>query len=55
MTYDEVNEFFERCILPNLPPDDDIWHREAWNNYTDMLCKDGHITEDEYNTWDNPY
>lgn len=29
--------------------------REAWNNYTDSLCKDGMITERQYETWTNPY
>lgn len=25
--------------------------REAWNNYTDALCKDGRITTRQYETW----
>ena len=29
--------------------------REAWNNYTDGLCKDGMITEHQYDTWANPF
>lgn len=29
--------------------------REAWNNYTDMLCKDGRITQHQYDTWLNPF
>jgi len=29
--------------------------REAWNNYTDMLQKDGSITEKQYNEWSNPF
>ena len=29
--------------------------REAWNNFTDMLCKDGMITDSQYNRWSNPF
>lgn len=28
---------------------------EAWNNYTDALCKDGQITDRQYSTWVNPF
>jgi hypothetical protein len=34
---------------------DDIALREDFNNYTDMLCKDGTISEWAYNNWDNPF
>jgi len=27
---------------------------EAWNNFTDSLCKEGMITEDQCDTWDYP-
>jgi hypothetical protein len=29
--------------------------REAWNNYTDALQKDGLITRYQCDTWDNPF
>ena len=29
--------------------------REAWNNYTDSLCKDGKITPKQYATWAYPW
>jgi hypothetical protein len=29
--------------------------REAWNNFTDSLCKDGFITDSQYNRWSNPF
>ena len=35
--------------------DDVIAKREDWNNFTDMLCKCGDITENQYNTWTNPF
>ena len=28
---------------------------EAWNDYTDMLCKDGEITLKQYESWANPF
>lgn len=28
---------------------------EAWNIFTDGLCKDGEITVKQYESWDNPY
>jgi len=29
--------------------------RESWNNFTDSLCKDGMITDHQYNTWAQPF
>ena len=34
---------------------DKVALREGWNNYTDFLCKEGRITQKQYDTWDNPY
>ena len=39
----------------NYGEKDSIAKREAWNVYTDSLCKDGIITEHQYNTWANPF
>lgn len=33
---------------------DRIARREAWNNFTDALCKDGQITLSQYETWTHP-
>ncbi|MCA1800411.1 MAG: hypothetical protein LC650_03880 [Actinobacteria bacterium] len=27
---------------------------ESWNVFTDMLCKEGRITEEQYNDWSAP-
>ena len=27
---------------------------QAWNDYTDALCKDGKITDWQYNNWIHP-
>jgi len=29
--------------------------REAWNNWTDALCKEGRITRQQYETWEGPF
>ena len=34
---------------------DVIAKREEWNNYTDYLCKDGVITDSQYDRWTNPF
>lgn len=34
---------------------DKIARWEAWNNFTDMLCKDGQITDHQYSTWVSPF
>jgi hypothetical protein len=28
--------------------------RQAWNDFTDMLCKSGQITQNQYDTWLGP-
>jgi hypothetical protein len=34
---------------------DVVAKREAWNDFTDMLCKEGDITMNQYNNWSNPF
>ena len=34
---------------------DTIAKREAFNDYTDTLCKQGLITLKQYETWDQPF
>lgn len=40
---------------PELYRGDDCAKREYFNDYTDMLCKDGQITSHQYSTWSNPF
>jgi hypothetical protein len=35
--------------------DDNVAKCEAWNNYTDALCKERLISSKQYNTWSNPF
>ena len=57
-------EFYEgpRGSLPCFGPrgyegprGDVSWKREAWNNFTDSLCKDRQISSHQYDTWTNPF
>ena len=58
MTWNQACEDFENHVLPYTikayeqdgQPD---WpaRREAWNNWTDSLCKDGQISDWQYNNW----
>jgi hypothetical protein len=61
MTKREAERYFKGHILPSVKecyeldgqPDYPA-RREAWNNYTDALCKDGQITPRQYETWVHP-
>jgi len=55
MTKAQAFAEFRENILPHLPVGDIPAKCEAWNNYTDMLCKDRQITEKQYSTWCNPF
>jgi hypothetical protein len=55
MTYENAVDTFTADFLPSIPADDSIMQREAFNNWTDSLCKDGQITIYQYENWDNPF
>ncbi len=60
MTDAEVKEAFDEAypietFYSGGETIDYIARREAFNNYTDMLCKDGLITDEQYHEMDNPY
>lgn len=50
-----VLQWFKSEVLPNLRFKDTVAKCEAWNDYTDMLCKSGIITQKQYETWTNPF
>ena len=61
MTRDEAIEIFDNHILPlvkqNMEQDGvpDIPARcEAFNNWTDAMCKDGQISDWQYENWSPP-
>ena len=61
MTRDEAIEIFDNHILPivkqNMEPDgqiDEPARSEAWNNWTDAMCKDSQISDWQYENWTHP-
>ena len=44
-----IIEEFEQDEVPDIPA-----RSEAFNNWTDALCKDGEISEWQYNNWTHP-
>ena len=61
MTRDEAIEIFDNHILPivkqNMEHDgqiDEPARSEAWNNWTDAMCKDGQISDWQYENWTHP-
>lgn len=44
-----IQEQYEQDGRPDWPA-----RREAWNNFTDMLQKEGRITMRQYETWTHP-
>tara|TARA_R110001599_G_scaffold220632_1_gene419081 strand:+ start:4519 stop:4740 length:222 start_codon:yes stop_codon:yes gene_type:complete len=45
----DIANHYEKDGIPDIPA-----RREAFNNYTDSLCKDNLISEETYNTIDLP-
>lgn len=43
------------CIAYPKLKGDTVWKREEWNNFTDALCKEGYISDSQYNNWSNPF
>ena len=61
----EAVEIFQREYLPHIRQDearhnggrawvDGAMRREAWNNFTDFLCKDNRISDWLYENWSQP-
>lgn len=58
MTRAQALKRFRREVMPDVVArygrDDKVACREAWNDWTDMLHKDGKITRRQYETWPGP-
>ena len=52
---EELSERFDSEVLPDVieayGEDDEPAISEAFNNWTDMLCKDGEIHPEQYNSY----
>jgi len=59
MTKEQAVKEFKNEILPmviNRYGKNDVTAiRTEWNDFTDMLCKNGDKKESQYSTWDNPF
>lgn len=63
---DEAIEQFERDILPALIAQETTWQggtwqhadecfrSEAWNNWTDAMCKNREISDWQHENWSHP-
>jgi hypothetical protein len=61
MSHGEAIEQFEAWVLPVVIETyeqdgviDIVARCEEWNNWTDMLCKDGDISDWQYENWSQP-
>lgn len=61
--WEDAVKMFERDILPNIRQTerrngskgiDSCMRSEAWNNWTDGLCKAGEISDWQYENWSQP-
>jgi hypothetical protein len=54
----DAAQTFETDMLPALieaySADDTVAFSEAWNDWTDSLCKDGQISDWQYANWSHP-
>ena len=42
-------------MYKTIRSNDKIAKREQWNNFIDHLNKDGEVTDEQANTWTNPF
>jgi hypothetical protein len=54
MTKVEATQNFSTNVLGRVAQNDAPALCEAWNNFTDALCKAGKITDHQYSTWTHP-
>lgn len=51
----ELSERFDEAVLPDViakyGEDDQVAINEAFNDWTDMLCKDGDLHDEQYNKY----
>lgn len=58
MTKKQALKLFRELYPPEalrILSQDVVARREAWNDFTDALCKSGEITLKQYETWVNPF
>lgn len=56
MTYDQAVRDFKRIYLNLYIRKADYWEAQlAWSTYVDGLCKNGEITQKQYDNWQTPF
>jgi hypothetical protein len=60
MTKAQALADFKENVLPEIKKAecngvDEPMRSQAWNDYTDALCKSRHITLKQYESWTNPF
>lgn len=56
MTYAEAVKEFRNIYADLYEKGVDYWSAQfVWSNYTDTLCKDGRITQRQYDNWKTPF
>lgn len=56
MTYKEAVKIFRETYSDLYEKGVDYWTAlECWENFTDVLCKNGDITQKQFNTWETPF
>ena len=56
MTYREAVRNFKIYNAKLFNSHADYWTGQlCWSSYTDCLCKDGQITQKQYDTWPTPF
>jgi len=53
MTKSEALDLF--LIFDRAPRGDKAWRRKEWGIFTDLMCKDGQISQKQYDNWTNPF
>jgi hypothetical protein len=64
MLWEQAVEQFNECYMPRIRGTEQLYgranypdlpmRREAWNNYTDSLCKNRLISDWQYENWSQP-
>ncbi len=54
MTRENAIQVWREFIKPSVPKGDMPWMRESWNDYVDMLAKDGQISWKQADNWAQP-
>lgn len=59
MTKEQALKDFKKHVIPEIikryGEDDVVAMRTAWVNYTDDLHRSGMISDNQVNSWDNPF